>query len=249
MREKLRRYPLWLIIALALAVILFLFSAVGGARAALTIFSDDYVTEFSMYHIGITLNENEKPLAWRNYSNESWTVNGDAKLLGGISGFKYGTTYDEKLSVTNSGSIDEYVRVTVYKYWTDENGNKRTDLDPNLIKLNFLLDNGWVLDKAYSTDPERTVLYYTKALGTGETTPFFTDTVTVDGSIKNYVTQTEEKNEDTGYTVVTNHYLYDGKEFCIEVQADGVQTHNAEDAILSAWGRKVTVSDGTLTLG
>ena len=47
---------------------------------------------------------------------------------------------------------------------------------------------------------------------------------------------------------ITTSYDYDGWQFCIEATVDAVQDHNAEDAIKSAWGRDVTISDGTLQL-
>ena len=36
----------------------------------------------------------------------------------------------------------------------------------------------------------------------------------------------------------------------LKAEVDAVQIHNAEDAILSAWGAKVSIADdGTLSLG
>ena len=43
-------------------------------------------------------------------------------------------------------------------------------------------------------------------------------------------------------------YDYDGAQFCIEAKVDAVQEHNAEDAVWSAWGKRVTVDNGTLSL-
>ena len=38
----------------------------------------------------------------------------------------------------NSGSIDEYVRVTVQHYWADkETGDKLSNLDPSKIQIGF----------------------------------------------------------------------------------------------------------------
>ena len=227
-----------------------------GTLASLTIKSDEMRAQFEMYHTGITLNENGKKLAWRDYQNEKWNESGEAELLSDIKGdIRFGVIYPEELTVTNSGQIDEYVRVTIYKYWKNENGEKDQSLDNDLINIRFTDDKTWVIDKEYSEDVERTVMYYTKPLmGTdskkgGETTPAFITEVSLDPKIKLYVTQKEVKDEETGYITVTNTYKYDGKELCVEVQADAVQTHNAEDAIKSAWGRKVSIADdGTLSL-
>ena len=41
---------------------------------------------------------------------------------------------------------------------------------------------------------------------------------------------------ETKRNTVTTTYKYDGVEFHVDVEADAVQTHNAQDAIKSAWG-------------
>lgn len=53
----------------ALAVALLMFSSVGGARAALTYYSETYTSRVQMYDIGVTLLENEKEISWRNYDS------------------------------------------------------------------------------------------------------------------------------------------------------------------------------------
>ena len=48
-----------------------------------------------------------------------------------------GKAYGEELGVSNSGSIDSYVRVILTKSWTDTKGNKDTEL--SLILLIYIL--------------------------------------------------------------------------------------------------------------
>ena len=223
--------------AFVLAVALLGFSSIGGARAALTYYSDNYVSRVQMQDIGVTLLENGNP------------VSGDEALLQNLVNeedgekFKLGMTYPEALSVQNTGSINEYVRVTIYKYWLDESGKKIQTLSPDLIDLN-LTGNGWVED----TDPqtktdERTVLYYTSVLPAGATASPLSDTLTVKKDVAAKVKQVASE-DGTVKTV----YEYDGAKFCVEAKVDAVQEHNAQDAILSAWGRTVTVSGGNLSL-
>ena len=157
-----------------------------------------------------------------------------------------GQAYKEALSVSNTGKIDEYVRVSIYKYWLDKDGKKVTTLSPDMIDLNLLEGNGWVEDPVTKglNNAERTVLYYSSPVPAGGSTAAFSDTLTVNGHLPYIVTQTEEGN------VITTTYDYDGVTFQVDVEADAVQTHNAEAAIKSAWGRTVTVSeDGSLKLG
>ena len=59
--------------------------------------------------------------------------------------FKIGKKYDEEISVYNSGNIDEFVRIIITKTWQNANGEKITDLSPEIIELNILENNGWVI--------------------------------------------------------------------------------------------------------
>ena len=130
----------------------------------------------------------------------------------------------------------------VTKNWQDSEGNKDTSLDPDFIQLNFLTENGWQIDESAST-PERTILYYTSLLAPGESTAELLgeDALSIDSAVGAKVTQTETKTEEG--TVITTEYAYDGYSFQVEVEADAVQTHNAADAIKSAWGVDVNVSE------
>ena len=240
----------------ALAVALLMFSSVGGARAALTYYSETYTSRVQMYDIGVTLLENEKEISWRNYDsrrdNGSW-LEEKGELLADMvpegEKFKIGAWYPEVLKVRNSGTINQYVRVSVYRYWLDQDGNKMQTLTPDLIDLEFNTDNGWMVDEESSTE-ERTILYYNKMLPAGEgevsKTPLFADKLTIDGKLATKVSQTEEQNGN--YTTIITTYLYDGVQFRLKVEVDAVQEHNAEDAVWSVWGRRVKVENNTLSL-
>jgi hypothetical protein len=237
-------------ILLAAAAVLLVTSAVGSTRAALTYYSENYVAEVEVHNIGVSLIENGDVVAATNYGQVD---DNDAKYKGVLlenlleegETFVPGKTYKEVLSVGNTGTIDSYVRVILTKSWVDEDGNKDTTLDPALIDLH-LTGNGWVEDKEASTK-ERTVLYYTDVLATGETTPLFADTLSINENISTKVFET--RVEKDGYTTITYEYAYDGYTFCVEAEVDAVQTHNATKAIKSAWGVDVTVSeDGRLSL-
>ena len=238
--------------AFALAVGLLASSSVGGARAALTYYSETYTSRVQMYDIGVTLLENDKEISWRNYDsrkdNGSWLEEKGVLLENMVpegEKFKIGVWYPEELKVMNSGTINQYVRVSLYKYWLDENGEKVQTLTPDLIALELQTDNGWMIDEESSTD-ERTILYYNRVLETGETSPAFAGRLKIDQSVTAKVTQTTEKTAN-GSKIITT-YDYDGVQFCIEATVDAVQEHNVEDAVWSAWGRKVTVNDGILSL-
>ena len=60
---------------------------------------------------------------------------------------------------------------------------------------------------------------------------------------------TETRTTANGWTTVTTEFAYDGYRFNIKAEADAVQTHNAADAIRSAWGVDVSIGEnGSLSL-
>lgn len=247
--------PVTTIIAFVLSAGLLLFGSVGGAQAALTYFSQTYASRVQMFDIGVTLLENDQRVSWRDYNYEvadgSWDELVPGVLLGNMideekgESLQLGRAYEERLSVGNSGTINQYVRVTVYRYWLDENDEKLPTFAPEWIDLHLTnLGSAWLLDEEASTR-ERTVLYYNRLLNAGDETPLFADTLTIDGKVG---MQVEIKENDDGSTQFI--YAYSGAKFCLEAKVDAVQENNAEDAILSAWGQRVIVDEdaGTLTL-
>lgn len=236
-------------VLLVTAVCLLSFSAAGSARAALIYYSENYAAKVTVSNIGVTLTENGTRVGYRDYThkNDKWEE-AEGTLLSGLlaEGEKLepGKEYPEKLAVTNSGTIDTYVRVILKKSWVDKDG-KDTTLSPELIDLHFTR-NGWIIDEEASTR-ERTVLYYTKRIAAGESTPDLTDTLRIDPAIAGKMKETV--TEKDGYKTVTTVCEYDGYRFCLEAEADAVQTHSAQEAIKSAWGVDVNISsDKSLSL-
>ena len=219
--SKKKRMPLGglTVALLSASVVLLAGSTVGSARAALTYYSENYGAQVEVSNIGVSLVENDKVISKRDYaSNGKWDeATGD--LLTGLKEEKIvpGKQYEEAIKVTNSGSIDSYVRVILKKSWTNKEGVKDT------------------------------ILYYTGILPAGKSTPALSDTLTIDGSIATKVKQ--DVTEKDGYKTITTTYAYDGYNFQLEAEADAVQTHNAQDAIKSAWGVDVDVDgNGNISL-
>ncbi len=131
--------------------------------------------------------------------------------------------------------------MTIYTYWVGENGGKSTELNPEYIRIGLDEAGVWMLDDASST-AERRVFYYNTILHPGETTPYVCDSLTIDSDVIRVVTQ---EVDDNG--VVTTTYAYAGAQFQLKVVVDAVQTHNADNAIWSAWGRRLTFDGSTLS--
>lgn len=249
MKKKKFPFRVTTAVLLSASAVLLIGSTVGSTRAALTYYSENYGAEVTVSNIGVSLLENGETVSRRDYdSNGEWNET-SGTLLADLQEETIvpGKEYDEALAVSNSGSIDSYVRVILNKSWTDSEGNTDPNLSPELIDLNLLTENGWIIDEDAST-AERTILYYTNILPAGDTTPALSDTVRIDPAVADKVTE-EVTTDENGYKTITFTYAYDGYTFELEAEVNAVQTHNAQDAIKSAWGVDVDVADdGTISL-
>ena len=261
--KSIRRSPVLTGILFLLAVILLFAGSIGGTLAALSTPSGDYLSALNMKHIGVTLQENENlETAYRNYGNAaaagfSEKLNGNLVLseLGTDTSFQIGKKYPFTISAQNSGTIDQYLRVTVYRYWvrlgSEEkvgakgwfHGDRSTKIindqyDPSLIHTGYGSEDynttNWILDTAAST-AERSVYYYRGILAAGDPSRPLYDSLWIDPAVTDYATVTTTKEGDK--TITTYTYAYDGYGFVVQAEVDAVQTHNARDAVRSAWGQ------------
>lgn len=241
MKKNNKKFSLLTVLLAVLAACLLVVGGIGVTRAVL-IESDTYSGTLETPDIAIQLNEN------------GTAVSGEDTLLKGL--FKAGESltigkiYDEVLTVTNTGSADQFARVTLYKYWTDEEG-KRVDLDPAYIRL--VLGEDWAVDEASSTK-ERTVVYYTKVLAPGEESTPLLNKISADSEVSILVAQETVDTQvvdGVTYTKIETTYVYDGLNLNLEASADAIQTHHAQDAIEASWGTTNVTADedaGTLSV-
>ena len=246
-KRKKNSFPVKPALLLGAAGLLLLTSTVGSTRAALTMYSEDYAAQVDMSNIGVALLENGTVVSEQTYGK---TTSAEGTLLENMlpEGEKFtpGKPYEERINVKNTGDIDTYVRVIITRSWqSDLDGDgefeKDTKLAPSLIDLQLAEDSGWIVDESNTYSDERIVLYYTHAVQPEGETKALSDAIRIDPQIAQYVTVNEEGDYE---------YIYDGYSFCLEAEVNAVQTHNAADAIKSAWGVDVTVTDddgGTIT--
>lgn len=255
----------------ALAILLLSVGTIGGTQAALQRESNLYQGQISMKNIGVTLCESTngggswEDITYRNYdkvdANGQWDLKQGVLIRNmvkdaGDNALKIGKTYDFALKVKNSGSINQYTRVTIYKYfvdasgnrispdqvgWFDGNGIKQMNIDPfSLITIELDNTNDWTEDKSSSTS-ERTVLYYNGILGCSGNeegypteTSAFTKSFTVSSDLTKYfINTTGDDGNSTGNYI----YVGDGLGVVVEAQVDSVQTRHPDEAKTSAWGR------------
>lgn len=216
-----------------------LVGAVGATQAQLVFESEQYEARIAQTHLGVALleqsgtetepvvvNIGKEGQAYMEGSTDGRLLREDAEgasiVLGEDKQMIPGKTYAEQIFAQNA-SVDmgQYVRLTVYKYWTDNDGNKLYDMDPALIVLEEA-GNGWVKSEAESTD-ERLVFYHAAQLAPQEVTGAAISSIKLDPEILNMKDQLK---------------AMDISEFKVHLSADVdvVQTKHAPDAAKSAWG-------------
>lgn len=224
-----------------------------------------YSAEISMKGIGLRIDQvidnGLVGVGERTYRDDkTWDESSEPLLLGNNrevgDRIVTGKTYPLRLSIANTGLIDSYDRVTIYKYFKDQN-IKRDDINPAYIEYKYPVNFGnyFIIDEDANT-PEREVLYYRRIFpigGTDTSVPEgrFLESIKVDNKMMlPVVSEAESATTSEGNKVAilkkSNPSAISGN---VEVELEAVQTHNAKDAILSAWGRHVNISsNGELSL-
>lgn len=271
---KNRKTPLSkLTIVLVLATLVMLVSgSVLGTKAVLTYFSEDYIGDFELDHLHVHLIENGVDVCHKKNGDD--TVHGAKKYKGNlveylgykndehykdVAGYKLGTpgtvepgkTYKEEISAKNGQNINQYVRLTVRKYWVKD-GKKNTKLSPDLIKLTYngkaYNSGAWQRnDKEHTTESD--TYYLSKMLPKWKKSKLLFNELTIDGSVADKAHMTEHVTKEGNKTIVTYTYDYKDYTFYIEANVQAIQTHNVNDAIDSLWGvTNVTAKSGEVTV-
>jgi hypothetical protein len=236
-----------------LAVALLLLGSGGymGTRATLQIFSDDYLTDFQLSHIDVSLVENGDAEVATKPADD-----GDALVLYLKHGIDPGRVYKEEIAAKNPSDMPEYVRLTLRTYWgelRDGEIQKDPTLDPSLIELAYDGDeynsDAWAINKAESTNECRT-FYLKKALAGGETSPVLVNQLRLNQKVMEAVDKVEQKVGNK--TITTYVYEYDGRMIFVDADVQAVQTHNGTSSIRSVWGVQNVIAsageNGTLTV-
>ena len=248
MKKNLSRKTLALIAAAAL---LFAGGTFTATRAVLNIFSPEHFLEFETSNQAVRLMENGSPAG-------SLLTTLNKKVSPGMN-------YTEEIAARNDSDVSQFVRIVVRKYWMDgdnkvhsfgdelDDGTKVTTPDPSKIKLT-LANNGLWQKNDMETTVEREVYYYKNSVPSGGVTEPLTSKIKVDSSVADPYTTDPLIDPDDPSTMpkgktITYVYDYDGYKICLEAEAQSVQTHNAQKAVMSLWGMpNVTVSGSTLTV-
>lgn len=243
------------------AVLLFAGGGVAGTKAALNIRSELYRAHFYLNHLQVHLLENgEDVCGGHNDLDGSSKVTGNLATSLGYQSISEpgavdpGKLYEERIAAQNGNNVDEFVRLTIRKYWvqtgkakdgtyfikTDKKGNpvKAENMDPKWIHLTY---NGseagnteaWTENKSEATDESRT-FYLKKDLDPNKPSADLFNKIMIDPKVAE-IGRVDEKT-DGNKTIYTYIYKYDGCAFFIEADVQAIQTHNATQAIRSQWG-------------
>ena len=212
---------------------LVLSTMIGGTLAAIdTATTEGATAEISVKSIGVAING----------AAGAEVVDGDFVLASGaVPGGSYECSYNVSNNVTDG--YDIYVKVEIYKYWTDDeecileskydsiyyNLSDEQKAYPQEMTDSYVTENGWLVQYA---DEEQIVLYYTRPLKASGNTAENTSTNFMDGICFDETLGNE----------------YADKELKLEYIVTAVQANNSEAAMAAEWGMfPVFDENGVLT--
>ena len=158
-----------------------------------------------------------------------------------------GKKYQEEVVVKNSGEIDMYTRIVIYKYFVDSSGNRLTSYSPDILNIH-LANSDWLVDESANTQ-ERKVLYYSKIVHKNEVTSNAIDYIMLDPTDMLDNIQFKKQEGQEGQTIISQYNYSKENKMVIEMKVEAVQTHSAVNAIKDAWNVDVSIDEnGNLSL-
>lgn len=163
-----------------------------------------------------------------------------ATLLGADAQMVPGKPYDEMITVRNASSMDEYVRVTIYKNWSNADGTKldNAQLSPDLIELGINKED-WLYSESEST-PERAVYYLTSVLPQGADAPALVNSIALSSDVVTNKDALTKAAQNLGLVTTTVEGDVTTTSIAANInlaaRVDSVQTNSVRAAAKSAWG-------------
>lgn len=137
-----------------------------------------------------------------------------------------GQNIQKRLSVKNQKETSLYTRVTLRKYWLDQDGHKDFNQDANKIQIQYNKTD-WLEEYVDMKNGEDIVLYYKLPVDQNAKTTDFITGLTVPQNIGN---------------------AYQGKTFALDITVDAIQSVDGVNAMQTQWGVLATLNeDGTIT--
>ncbi len=134
-----------------------------------------------------------------------------------------GATLEKEVKVESTGDIPLYARVTIDKFWLDEEGEKIPLENGDMIQIEAVDNSGWIIKE---NNAEQVTMYYTKPLEKDEKS----------SNVMEHIKLSPEMGNE-----------FADKTFQLDIRVDAVQTAGAEAAILSEWGVAAEFSGENIT--
>lgn len=147
-----------------------------------------------------------------------------------------GTTTDKKIKVTNSGNVDEAVRISYTETWTSKDGTELPLMqgDNRAAIINFSDNDDW----QKVVEDEKEYYYYNYKLAPNETTSILIDSVTFNKDITSETICTLSNGNDNKSVVCTSTGKgYDGATYKLKFKIETVQF----DKYKEIWGTEVAI--------
>ena len=219
------------IVLFAAALVLLVSGGSMGTKAVLNITGDPYEAALATDQLAVQITENGQEVGVKDVDDsDEYALFSELKIT------EPGKKYDAKVGVKNTGAADEYVRVVVHKYWIKDD-KKGLALSPAYIEP--IATSKWKVVNN-NKEPETTIYYYQGKLAAGSSADLFTGIRIKEDVLTNGRVKVDEHTEG-GVTIINYIYEYNGLQFVVEAEAQGVQTHNADLAIKSVWGVDASV--------
>lgn len=224
---------------MAVALSLFAASVAMGAVTIPSVQSKQIETNFGMADTAVAIIENDTELETNEGGVATLSLKNFDKDSDGNIIVKPGKSYSEKLIAANKSDHDQYVRMIIKKYWSGESG-KDSKLTPDMIEIRTGSD--WQKCEKESTE-EMEILYYKNKLNARGLSGSAIESIRINEGVLDVVAIETDTEQREGKTIHTYKYAFDGCSMVIEAELQAVQTHNAEEAIVSVWGNDAPLPD------
>lgn len=180
-------------VLIIIGLVLILTITVGGTYAVFQADGQDVTTQLTTTSLDISLEGDTSQIEFK--------------------GLVPGQTVQKQLSVQNTKETSLYTRVTIKKYWLNNNGEKDFETSATSLQLNYN-QNEW-LEEYIDDNGEEVILYYKMPLAQNQKTENFLESLIVPKNLGN---------------------IDQGKKFVLDIKVDAIQEYNIKDAMLAQWG-------------
>lgn len=201
-----------------------------------TMASADYIYEC----LGVSLKVSDGDVAIPGYFENSYEGTSDIKdSYFQLYPLRLGKDIIFMVTIANTGTLNQYERLTLYSRWTLRNGNTNKVAAPCKVSFDALTEESiWEIDKTAQTS-EKTVLYFLAPVLAGSGHELCVTARMPDSAMLSWAASQTNwvRNTDGTWSTCLDMWVY------FDLQIDAVQDHNVADTAWSAWGVRISVDE------